>query len=105
MTTLAPPAAPASPSVLTVSANEYLDARANFAVEFRRAEAAGLVKWMAGSHDRRRALPEDASCVHIDAAAVDVIVRVQEFQERQRQNAAILGELFPVPRSEALKLG
>jgi hypothetical protein len=101
MTTLALPAAPPSPSVLIVNANEYLDARAAlpskgpaFAGEFREAEAAGLVKWMAGSQDR----------VHIDAAAADVILRVQEFQEQQRRDAAIPGEPFPVPSSEALKI-
>ena len=96
MTTLALPAAPASSTVLILS-NEYLDARAGFAGdarsvgEFRQAEASGLVKWTAGN-------------VHIDAAAVDVIVRVREFQEQQRRDAAILGELFPVPSPEALKV-
>lgn len=93
-TTLALPAAPASPSVLIVNANEYLDARAGFAAEFRQAEAAGLVKWMEGSHDR----------VHIDSAAADIILRVQEFQEQQRRDAAILSDLFPVPNPEALKI-
>jgi hypothetical protein len=94
MTTLALPAAPTSPSVLIVNANEYLDARASFAGEFREAEAAGLVKWVAGSRDR----------IHIDAAAVDVILMVRESQERQRRDAAILGELFPVPNPQALKI-
>jgi hypothetical protein len=94
MTTLALPATPSSPSVLIVSTNEYLDARAHFAVEFSQAEAAGLVKWMPGSQGR----------VHIDPAAGDVILRVQEFQEQQRRNAAILGELFPVPSPEPLKI-
>ena len=104
MTTLALPATPASPSVLIVKANQYLDARAGFAAEFRQAEAAGLVKWMAGSHARRRALPEDASCVHIDSAAADIMLRVQEFQDQQRRDAAILSGLFPVPNPEALKI-
>jgi hypothetical protein len=104
MTTLALPATPASPSVLIVSTNEYLDARAHFAVEFSQAEASGLVKWMPGSQGRRRAMPEDASCVHIDPAAGDVILSVKEFQEQQRRNAAILGKLFPVPSPEPLKI-
>jgi hypothetical protein len=92
MTTLALPETPATPSVLIVSTNDYLDARTNFAVEFSQAEAAGLVKWMPGSQGR----------VHIDPTAGDVILRVQEFQEQQRRAVAILGELFPVP---SLKIG